>query len=133
MAGPATELLEIVTAATGDSLRTIAIYDTETYVFAYQRDDIRDLYVPSELDDIHEALVAEGMGSEYLEDLFNAGQLHCSNHVFEEGTMFHFLAGPNRGLFVSIDADAEVPVVDLSARCKTWLQEQDFEALLEDT
>jgi hypothetical protein len=132
MVGPATQLLEIVTAVAGESLRSITIYGPDTYAFVYQRDDVRELYLPEEIDQIHDALVEEGMGAAYLEDLFNAGGLQCANYVFDGGTMMHFLAGPERGLFVSIDADSEVSILDLSARCKTWLAEQDFEELLED-
>jgi hypothetical protein len=52
----------------------------------------------------------EGMGTEYLEDVFNVGKLNCTMHSFDEAMCFHFLRGNMTGVFVSIDTDSLVHV-----------------------
>jgi hypothetical protein len=105
-------------ALDGDGLRTVATYDREGYDFLYLRDDVtarRD----DKADDIHDELVLQGLGTEYLEDLFEGGPLECSLHRFEDLTAIHFIDDAYTGLFVSVDSDADFPVVELVDICKS--------------
>lgn len=100
----------------GDDLRAVARYHEDTYRVLYERSDVASK--PRAIDRIHEELIMEGMGTEYLEDVFGVGKLNCTMHSFEEAMCFHFLRGEMRGVFVSIDPDALVPVDRFIHICK---------------
>lgn len=100
----------------GDDLRAVATYEEREYDLVYERADVAEK--PRAIDRIHEELILEGMGTEYLEDVFNAGRLNCTMHSFEEALCFHFLRGSMRGLFVSVDPDALIPVERFISICR---------------
>jgi hypothetical protein len=104
-------------AEAGDALRVVATYDREGYHLVYCRDDVTER-TAEHAPDIHEDLVLQGVGREHLESLFEAGKLHCSVHRFDELTAFHFLASEYTGLFVSIDADANVRLASFADICR---------------
>lgn len=103
---------------TGDALRVVATYDREGYHLVYCRDDVSER-TADRASAIHDDLVLQGIGREHLESLFDAGELHCSVHRFDDLTAFHFLASEYTGLFVSIDADSNVRLASFADTCRT--------------
>ena len=103
------------------SLRVIAAYTDEGYEPLYVRDDVTPR-LSEFADEIHDDLILQGLGREYLEDLFVAGDLHCSVHCFEELTAFHFAGDGFAGLFVSVDAESNVPLTTFVEECKQSLR-----------
>jgi hypothetical protein len=110
-------LLDALQAQAGEALRVVATYDRDGYDAFYVRDDAA-ARVSERADDVHEELVLQGIGRDYLEDLFDAGDLSCSMHRFEEVTAFHFAADEYTGLFVSVDSEAEVELAAFSETCE---------------
>ncbi|MFB6138963.1 MAG: hypothetical protein ABEJ26_00850 [Halosimplex sp.] len=104
----------------GDSLRVVATYDRDGYDPVYVRSDAEDR-VRSRGDRVHDELVLQGIGRGHLEDLFDAGDLQCSVHRFDDVTAFHFAAGEFSGLFVSVDSDADLPLATFAETCKGFL------------
>lgn len=107
--------------AVGDGLRTVAAYDPEGYEFYYQRADVAESVTEEQVDRIHDEIVIQGLGKAHLEDLFDAGSLHCSVHHFEEVTTFHLVRDEASGLFVSVDADTDVELPGFVDRCRDLL------------
>jgi len=103
-----------------DSVRVIAEYDDAGYDVQYVRDDV-EAKMQTVAEEIHDELVIQGMGREYLEELFQAGNLHCSVHRFDEVTAFHFIEEQFTGLFVSIDSDADIPLATFTDTCRDAL------------
>ena len=116
------EVLEGIQELTGDSLRTVATYADDGYEFHYARDDI-SARINHLAEDIHKDLIIEGIGRDYMEDLFDAGSLRCSMHRFDDLSAFHFVGKDYTGLFVSIDSDANVPLQEFSQLCRKLLEE----------
>jgi len=110
------ELVAELQQQAGDALRVVAEYDREGYEIRYVREG-----VGARLDDraeaIHRNLVLEGISREHLEDLFDAGELHCSMHRFDEVTAFHFAEREYEGLFVSVDSDVDIPLASFTDTC----------------
>jgi len=98
----------------GDALRSVAIYDEDGYDFRYLRDEL-DGRAEDLAADIHQNLVLEGIGKEHLEDLFEAGDLHCTLHEFEEMQAYHFVTGQFEGVFVGLDSDTDVRPAEIRA------------------
>lgn len=119
MAGQRPELVEAIEGEVGDSLRAVATYDRDGYTIVHAREGITDR-VREYAEDIHTELILQGIGREHLEDLFDAGDLHCSMHRFDGLTAFHFVQAEYTGVFVSIDTDCSM---DLHAFAQT-VQEQ---------
>lgn len=91
----------------GDHLRVVAEYDQDGYQAVYIREGIGDR-VKQHADEVHNELVLQGIDRDHIEDLFDAGDLHCSMHRFEELTAFHFSRAEYGGLFVTVDTDIEL-------------------------
>ena len=104
----------------GDPVRVIAGYDDEGYDVQYVRDDV-ETKLRNVAEEIHDELVIQGMGREYLEELFQAGELHCSVHRFDDVTAFHFIDEQFTGLFVSVDSAADVPLATFTDTCRDVL------------
>ena len=103
-----------------DDLRVVAEYDADGYDAFYVRRDVTPRLTQVG-DELHDDLLLQGVGSERLEDLFEAGPLHCSMHRFEDLTAFHFVAAAFSGLFVSVDAGADVPLSSFAETCESRL------------
>lgn len=114
--GLVTDLREQV----GDDLRVVAEYDAEGYDAFYVRGDVTPR-LERIADELHEDLVLQGIGRERLEDLFDAGDLHCSMHRFDDLMAFHFLSAAYTGLFVSVDPGMDVPLAPFAGTCTTHL------------
>ncbi|MFB6120078.1 MAG: hypothetical protein ABEJ68_03060 [Halobacteriaceae archaeon] len=117
-------LVDDLHAMTDGGLRAVATYDRDGYDLVYARDGL-EAHIADRAPAIHRNLILEGIGTAHLEDLFRAGDLHCSMHRFEEVTAFHFVAGEYTGLFVSVDSGADVPLATFSDRCEAALSGED--------
>ena len=117
-------LLRELRAAIGDALRVVATYDRNGYDPVYVRENVADR-VNERADAVHEELVLQGIGQEYLEDLFGAGDLQCSMHRFDELTAFHFAAAEHTGLFISLDSGADISLASFAEACKRHMDEAD--------
>ena len=100
----------------GDNLRAVAAYREHDCELLYERPDIASK--PRVIDKIHEELILEGMGTEYLEDVFRVGQLNCTVHSFEEAMCFHLVRDPLEGVFISIEPDTLVSLEEFVTVCK---------------
>ena len=117
-------LVDSLRAEAGEALRVIATYDREGYESVYVRDDVVER-MSARADAVHDELILQGIGRGHLEDLFDAGELECSMHRFEELTAFHFAAEESTGLFVSLDPDADVPLATFAETCKRHVPDED--------
>jgi hypothetical protein len=109
-------LVETLREHAGESLRVVAEYDRDGYEIHYVREDV-GARLEARADDIHRDLVLEGISREHLEDLFGAGDLHCTMHRFEDVTAFHFADHEHEGLFVSVDSTADLPLATFADTC----------------
>ncbi|WP_435179987.1 hypothetical protein [Halorussus sp. AFM4] len=92
----------------GEGLRVVGEYSAEGYDLHYVREDVRPKVEEMNTDRVHRELVLQGVGREYLEDLFDAGSLQCSVHRFDELAAYHFVRDENTGGYVSVDTGATV-------------------------
>lgn len=105
----------------GEGLRVVASYTKGGYDVYYVREDVEPL-LESAAEDVHEDLVLQRIGREHLESLFGLGDLHCSMHRFEAAMAFHFVADEQyTGLYVSVDSDVSLPLVQFAERCESAL------------
>lgn len=107
--------LERMKETAGGSLRAVAQYDQDSYSVVYERADVAQK--PEAIGDMHEKLIIDGLGVEYLESIFQVGELQCTMHRFEEAVCMHFTQGDARGLFVSVDADSDVQLEAFADLC----------------
>lgn len=105
-------LLSLVRDYFGPSLQTVTAFNTDGYAPLYFRDDVEALYSDPELDQIFNELVLEGLGAEYFQELFHAGDLVCTMRVFEESVMFLFIDDDQSGAFVTADPETDADVLD---------------------
>jgi hypothetical protein len=97
-----------------EALRSVATYDEDGYDFRYYRDEL-DERAENLAADVHQNLILEGIGKDHLEDLFQAGDLHCTLHEFEEMQAYHFVTGQFEGVFVGLDSDTDVRPAEMRA------------------
>lgn len=114
-------LVETLRDAIGDDLRVVAKYDRDGYDIVYSRDGLTGR-VDDRAPDIHDELVLQGIGREHLEGLFDAGDLQCSMHRFDDLTAFHFVQNGYTGIFISIDSDASVDLVAFTEMVEAFLE-----------
>lgn len=98
-------------AVAGNALRAVALYDQEGFELRYERDDVSQK--ETAIDRIHEELVLQELGREYLERLFGVGRWHCTMHRFDRATCVHYAEGD----FVSVDSGADVDLEELADAC----------------
>jgi hypothetical protein len=99
----------------GDALRAVAAYDRDGLELRYERDDVTQK--ETAIDRIHEELVLQELGREYLEQLFGVGRWHCTMHRFDRATCVHYAEGEFSGVFVSVDSGADVNLERLADAC----------------
>ena len=115
-------LVDDLRTEVGEELRAVARYEEADWELLYEREDISAK--PRIFETIHEELILERMGTEYLETVFQVGRLNCTMHSFEEAMCFHFVRGSMEGVFVSIEPDTLLPLEEFVTICK----ESDVEA-----
>jgi hypothetical protein len=108
-------LVDPLADVAGPALRAVARYDRDGIDIDYERDDVATK--ETVIHRIHDELVLQELGREYLEDLFRVGRWHCTMHQFEEATCVHYARGEFSGAFVSIDADADVDLDAIAETC----------------
>ena len=99
----------------GEALRAVAAYDRDGLELRYERDDVSQK--ETAIDRIHEELVLQELGREYLERLFGVGRWHCTMHRFDRATCVHYAEGEFSGVFVSVDSGADVDLERLADAC----------------
>ena len=99
----------------GEALRAVAAYDRDGLELLYERDDVSQK--ETAIDRIHEELVLQELGREYLERLFGVGRWHCTMHRFDRATCVHYAEGEFSGVFVSVDSGADVDLERLADAC----------------
>jgi hypothetical protein len=109
-------LVDDLRTEVGEELRAVGTYEEADWELLYEREDISAK--PRIFAKIHEELILEGMGTEYLESVFEVGKLNCTMHSFEEAMCFHFVRGSMSGVFVSIEPDALLPLEAFVTICK---------------
>jgi len=116
------EAVADIRRASEGALRVAATYDREGYDVRYARDDVEPR-IADVADEVHDELVIQGLGREYLESLFDGGGLQCSMHRFDEMTAFHFIEDEFTGLFVSVDSDADLHLATFANTCREQLED----------
>ncbi|WP_435101232.1 hypothetical protein [Halarchaeum sp. P4] len=106
------------------AVRTIAEYDRDDYEVLYVREDVEPR-IDAIADQVHEELIIQELGRAHLEQMFGAGDLHCSMHRFDEVTAFHYIQDGFSGLFVSVDSDADLPLASFADTCRQQLEQLD--------
>lgn len=102
-------------AAADGALRAVAVYDRDGIDLVFERDDVAQK--ETAIDRIHEELVLQEIGREYLENLFRVGRWHCTMHRFENAICLHAANGEYAGAFVSVDSGAGVNLERLADIC----------------
>lgn len=112
------ELVPALKDEVGAALRSVGRYNGKEHEVEYLREDVETIYDSDEIDDIFDDLALQGMSSDHLENLFNAGDLHCAMFRFDDALMFHFPHADFSGLFVTLDTGAGVDVESFVETCK---------------
>lgn len=112
-----TEPVTALRSVAGDALRAVAAYDRDGLDLLYGRDDVMEK--ETAIDRIHEELVLQELGREYLEELFGVGRWHCTMHRFDRATCVHYAEGEFSGVFVSVDSGADVDLEKSADACHT--------------
>ncbi|RMB24003.1 hypothetical protein [Haloplanus aerogenes] len=107
--------VETLKMATNGSLRAVAAYDRDGIEVVFERDDV--VQKETAIDRIHEELVLQEIGREYLENLFRVGRWHCTMHRFEQAICLHAANGEYSGVFVSVDTGADVNLERVADIC----------------
>jgi len=107
--------LEVLRAETNGSLRAVAAYDRDGIELVFERDDVAEKRTA--IDRIHEELVLQEIGREYLENLFRVGRWHCTMHRFEQAICLHAANSKYSGVFVSVDTGSDVNLERLADIC----------------
>lgn len=108
MASSAPSLISELQEEVGESLRSVAEYEEESYTFLYLRRDVDTQYTRAELNQIFDDVMLETLRSDFLEAQFHGGDYQCSALGFEEMMVFQFVRGDFQGLLVSLDRDCSI-------------------------
>lgn len=118
------QLTEFLKKEVGDELRSVIFYDKDEFEPIYVRDDVRDQYTDSELEQVHHELGMASFGKTALESLYVHGELKCTVHCFENAIEMHFVATEAEGVAVGLDPAAFVSHRTFIGRC---LEEAGYE------
>lgn len=98
------ELVEYLERRAGTSLRGTVAYDGNGTNVLYLRDDLQEVRLQSDVDRMLQRVRPESMSAE--ERAFPFGDLHATVRVFDETVFMHFPTGNDRGVVVSMEAEA---------------------------
>lgn len=91
----------------GAGLRAVATYDLDEYEVQFCRRDVEAGYTGDTADALFEDVVLRELSRDYVQSLFDAGELDATVHSFEDAIVCQFF-GPGTGVLVSFDATADV-------------------------
>mgnify|MGYP007124883238 FL=1 len=93
----------------GDSVRTIATYDKESYTVHYSEDDVDQNYSEEEIEKIYDDVVLQEVGKVFQEELLHdMGDIVGKFRLFENGTVAHFWpTDGDKGVYVAFDGSAD--------------------------
>lgn len=92
----------------GDSLRMVAVFDRGQLDVRFVRDDVEELRSPEEFESLYDTLLFERTKKGMYERLIDAGDLESVSHRFEEIVVFAYFTATDRGLVISVDAEANL-------------------------
>lgn len=110
-------LTEFLKSEVGDELRSVIYYDEDTFDLVYARDDVREQYTESELEDVRQDLGITSFGKPALEGLYVHGDLQSTVHCFEDAIEMQFLLSDTEGIAVGLDPAAFVTHRTFIGRC----------------
>jgi len=111
------QLAKFLQSEVGDELRSVIHYDEDTFNLVYARDDVRDQYTESDLENVRQDLGVASFGKPTMEDLYVHGDLQCTVHCFENAIEMQFLASATEGIAVGLDPAAFVTHRTFIGRC----------------
>ncbi|GAB6859932.1 hypothetical protein ACFR97_03225 [Haloplanus litoreus] len=114
------QLVDRLDDVAGRGLRAVARYERDGITVTYERDDVSEK--ATVIDRIHDELVLQELGREYLERLFQVGRWHCTMHRFEEAVCIHYTHGEFSGTFVSVDSGTDVDLDRVAEICHEYTE-----------
>ena len=72
------QLAKFLQSEVGDELRSVIHYDEDTFNLVYARDDVRDQYTESDLENVRQDLGVASFGKPTMGDLYVHGDLQCT-------------------------------------------------------
>jgi hypothetical protein len=101
----ARELVRFLRRRSGDTLRSAAYYDADSFELLYRDDTVTHAYSEDDIERIADRM-RETIRQSRAERLFDLGGFDCSLLCFEDGVVFHFPQGRDRGTIISLDITA---------------------------
>jgi hypothetical protein len=86
----------------------VAVFDHGRLDVRFLRDDVDELRSPDEFESLYDALLFERTKKGTYERLIDAGDLESVSHRFEETVVFAYFTATDRGLVISVDAEANL-------------------------
>jgi hypothetical protein len=86
----------------------VAVFDHGRLDVRFLRDDVDELRSPDEFESLYDALLFERTKEGTYERLIDAGDLESVSHRFEETVVFANFTATDRGLVISVDAEANL-------------------------
>ncbi|WP_256390698.1 hypothetical protein [Natronoarchaeum rubrum] len=97
----------------GEDLRAVATFGKLDYDVAFIRDDVRERYSRERLDELYRNLVSDGIANDEIGQQMAVGEQQARIKVFENVIVLVFPSSRYEGVFVSIDRDPDVPILDI--------------------
>ncbi len=97
----------------GEDLRAVATFGKLDYDVAFIRDDVREGYSRERLDELYRNLVSDGIANDEIGQQMAVGEQQARIKVFENVIVLVFPSSRYEGVFVSIDRDPDVPILDI--------------------
>lgn len=110
-----------LTERTGDSLRAVRLYTSDSHRSLYARDDVRERLADRDIDRFvtraREELDEHADGTWW----FTAGDLEATVRVFRELVLVNLLVSEEHGILVSLDATVASQLHAFVHDCQEWL------------
>lgn len=91
----------------GSGVRAVATYGPDEYEVLFCRRDVEAEYTGDGADVLFEDVLLQELSRDYVQSLFDAGELDATVHSFEDAIVCQFF-GPGAGVLVTYDATADV-------------------------
>jgi len=117
MSSTGTDITRALRAEVGDDLRIVGEYTADGYEVSYARADVESKVMGEMAEQVHGECVLHGINSDYLEDLFELGELRTTAHRFRGGTVYHCVRSDLTGVIVSVESDADLGIDRFEAIC----------------
>lgn len=121
MESPSERLTASLLDHVGGSLRAVIAYRTDGYEILYMPGDVEDAYSDEELDTVYAELLFETAGTDYKETLYHLGEMEADVRLFETATLVNVMPVDDAGLLVSVGADVDPNVREITRICRRWM------------